>query len=761
MVVDSTGDQDDSSGSDGVCQTSSGTCTLRAAISQANYNRGPDVINFNISGGGARRIDLGSALPSINDPSGGLLIDGYSQPGSAVNTDPLISNAVLRIEVQGDTNENAFTIQSAQNTIRGLAVYGSDNNIEIIGEQADGNVIVGNFIGTDSTGTFDRGGADGVLLNIGPDQNVVGTPALADRNVISGNGGRGVRINHGESSRNFIQNNIIGLDPTGTSSLRQGIGIDIQWWTWGNLIGGDGPNEGNLIAGNYSGGVDFSHMATGNLVLGNRIGTGPDGRSATSETGNLRGVIVKDNPENNYIARNTISGNDESGIWHKQNYTGGNVFVDNRVGLGVGGEAVGNGEFGIFLTGHDDLYHGNIVANNPFGAVNINNDSIRTATNWPDEQTERNTLRLGSYHGNGGSLIDIESIAHPNNDQPTLTGVGPGEVYGNGTCAGCTVEFYLSGGVNADGTVTAGSTTVAGVVLQAQHSGLCVEVAGGSTANGARVDQENCDGGSNQRFEMVSSGTGFSLKAVHSGKCLDVAGWSQSNGGDVIQFTCNGAANQTVEWSGSSLIFDHSGKCLQVDNGSQSAGENLEQRTCDGGEDQRFGPDGGTAMTWIGSVTADGGGGFSMASPSLQAGTIVAATAVTPSGENSEFSGPMFIGSSGHNLGTNPSNPLPVPAAPPAPPLPQPYQPEVFACSADNGVLTWTDASAPEYYVFATTGGQETYLGPQTGTTLTVAGADSYRVTHWRDGFPKTATCAGPGAGGGSFECSVSAGVLS
>ncbi|MDP8992965.1 MAG: hypothetical protein M3N31_07965, partial [Actinomycetota bacterium] len=45
FVVNSTGDQADAVGN-GVCATAAGTCTLRAALSEANRNPGHDTVAF-------------------------------------------------------------------------------------------------------------------------------------------------------------------------------------------------------------------------------------------------------------------------------------------------------------------------------------------------------------------------------------------------------------------------------------------------------------------------------------------------------------------------------------------------------------------------------------------------------------------------------------------------------------------------------------------------------------------------------------------
>jgi hypothetical protein len=63
FTVDSTVDMADASLADGQCRTTDDTCTLRAAIQQANRNAGPDRIGFALSGG---LIRLDAELPAIS-----------------------------------------------------------------------------------------------------------------------------------------------------------------------------------------------------------------------------------------------------------------------------------------------------------------------------------------------------------------------------------------------------------------------------------------------------------------------------------------------------------------------------------------------------------------------------------------------------------------------------------------------------------------------------------------------------------------------
>src|SRR5437899_10666596 len=76
----------------------SGAGSLRQAILDANATAGPDTIAFNIPGAGVHTITPASSLDAITDP---VTIDGYTQPGASVNTDPMPTNAFLLIELDG------------------------------------------------------------------------------------------------------------------------------------------------------------------------------------------------------------------------------------------------------------------------------------------------------------------------------------------------------------------------------------------------------------------------------------------------------------------------------------------------------------------------------------------------------------------------------------------------------------------------------------------------------------------------------------
>src|SRR5262249_10304876 len=144
---------------------------LTAAITNAAVGDVPggdvglDTIKFNIAGapGTVHKIQPMSGLPVITDP---VFIDGYSQLGASPNTLADGDNAFLAIELDGTdvVFKAGLTIATGNSTVQGLVINRFDNEgIQVV--SAGGNVIRGNFLGTDATGKLDRGnGIAGVSL---------------------------------------------------------------------------------------------------------------------------------------------------------------------------------------------------------------------------------------------------------------------------------------------------------------------------------------------------------------------------------------------------------------------------------------------------------------------------------------------------------------------------------------------------------------------------------------------------------------------
>src|SRR5262249_30184797 len=140
----------------------------------------------------------------------------------------------------------------------------------------DNNTVQGNYIGTDITGTVDVGnGLNGIATFMTTENTIGGTEAGAG-NVISGNAGDGIAF-FGGSNGNVVQGNLIGVDVTGTVAMGNDFqGIFIEGST-NNIIGGSDAGAGNVIAASRFQGVVLSGSTNNTLVQGNAIGTDATG----------------------------------------------------------------------------------------------------------------------------------------------------------------------------------------------------------------------------------------------------------------------------------------------------------------------------------------------------------------------------------------------------------------------------------------------------------------------------------------------------
>ncbi len=118
--------------------------------------------------------------------------------------------------------------------------------------------------------------------------------------------------------------------------------------------------------------------------------------------------------------------------------------------------------------------------------------------------------------------------------------------------------------------------------------GMCVDLNGGSAANGTKVQGYSCWGATanNQLWAVVSvPGTGaYELVSKATGKCMDVTGSSTNNGGLIQEWDCNGTGNQLWNLSneGQYSKFQSvlSGKCLDLSGGHADNGIQFQQYTC-------------------------------------------------------------------------------------------------------------------------------------------------------------------------------------
>ncbi|MBN4056894.1 T9SS type A sorting domain-containing protein [bacterium AH-315-J21] len=223
LVVNSTGDGSDMSPGDGACATSSGDCTLRAAIEEANATAGLNTIKFNIPGSGVPSIQVGSSLPEITDS---VVIDGSTQPSAN------------RVEINGALalSADGLTISAGKSEIRHLLInnFAGDGLVLLTGDSNSiGNVSIG--VGTD--GVEDRGNDGYGIFILNSSGNKIGDAVLSRKNIIAHNGQSGVFIESGTG--NTIRGNSI------FSNSELGIDLSLKGVTENDI--GDGDSGANSL----------------------------------------------------------------------------------------------------------------------------------------------------------------------------------------------------------------------------------------------------------------------------------------------------------------------------------------------------------------------------------------------------------------------------------------------------------------------------------------------------------------------------------
>lgn len=114
--------------------------------------------------------------------------------------------------------------------------------------------------------------------------------------------------------------------------------------------------------------------------------------------------------------------------------------------------------------------------------------------------------------------------------------------------------------------------------------GMCVDVAGASSADGTPIQLHGCNGVDAQKWTLGSDDT---VRAL--GKCLDVQSGSAADGAVVQLWTCNGTgAQKWTHTAANDLTNVGSNKCLDAKGNSSADGTRLQIWTCNGGANQKW-----------------------------------------------------------------------------------------------------------------------------------------------------------------------------
>jgi len=322
-----------------------------------NNNRGISIYNCSNN-------TIGGTAPEhrnvISGNRTGILLGGTGATGNKIlgnyigingSGDAALGNTDCGVEiVDGVSNIIGGTTAGARNIISG----NEGDGIVISGENATGNIVQGNFVGTNVSGTERLGNNNGISLFDAPTTTVGGT-SIEARNVISGNNRIGIEILGVSTAGSIIQGNYIGITASGDDPLgNAAVGLVLN--NAPNItIGGTETNAGNVISANYTHGISImGDQASDNVVLGNKIGTNAAGDVSLGNIG--QGISISRSPGTIIGgeasgAGNLISGNYEHGIVVLNETATGTIIQGNYIGTSISGlERLGNSN-GIYI--HD------------------------------------------------------------------------------------------------------------------------------------------------------------------------------------------------------------------------------------------------------------------------------------------------------------------------------------------------------------------------------------------------------------------------
>ena len=491
-------------------------------------------------------------MPTIssNTTNISVLIDGSSQGGAGYNGPPLIT-----LNGGASSPGLSFGAGSNGNEVKDLVLQAFGGGPAITINGSNNNLIVGNYIGTNSSGTGFVSNNNGVLIEGGASGNTVGGTTPGTANLISGVG-NGVGLTGSGTSNNVVEGNLIGTDKTGNIGLFNFVGVQITGGASGNTVGGTTSGAANVISASTIDGVYLGGSGTSNNVVeGNLIGTNLSGTAAIATR---IGVFIADGASRNTVggsssgSANVISGNTFDGVYLDGSGTSNNVVLGNLIGTNISGTAPLGNRTGVFIGGGAS---GNTVGGTTSGFANVISGNTADGVYLGDNGTSNNVVQ--------GNLIgtDITGTASLAND---LAGVGIGAGATENTVGGTTsgAANVISGNTSGDGVYLDGSgtsnnvvqgnligTNLSGTAAIANHNGVLIGVgASGNTVGGTTSGSANViSGNANDGVSLYGGYYGESNNNVVQGNLIgtNLSGTAAIANNDGV-FIAGGARGNTV-----------------------------------------------------------------------------------------------------------------------------------------------------------------------------------------------------------------------
>ncbi len=337
----------------------------------------------------------------------GNVLGGAGSDGHGVSTDSsaLVQDNLVGVDPTGTIavgNGSGVVVSDGSQVLGNVISGNAGSGIDLRGE---GILVQGNEIGTDVSGTKAIPNGEGIFSGDG--RNTIGGTSPGLGNVISGNSGYGLIFTSELTGYNLIQGNKIGTDATGTKALGNGSNGIYMIEETSNTIGGSSPGAGNVISGNAANGIDLTDSDF-NVVQGNEIGTDysgtrplPNGQDGINLSGALNTI------GGTTAAANVIAGNGRAGILMEgQSGSGRNLIEGDYIGTDASGfPALGNGGNGLTISNPGNSIGGSpaaadVIADNGGAGVALVADP-----NYGNPTGV--SILFDSIHDNAGLGIDL------------------------------------------------------------------------------------------------------------------------------------------------------------------------------------------------------------------------------------------------------------------------------------------------------------------------------------------------------------------
>lgn len=322
-------------------------------------------------------VNIGFQLSNVISGNGGNGIGVYGANDNQIAMNFIGTDATGTIALGNAKNGILVTNGAARNLIGGQATGGNDPTAGVFVRPPQGNLISGNrangvlitngatqtllsgnFIGTSASGDSPLGNRmDGVAIVNANGNSLIGCTfqqsPFVFYNVLSGNGGNGLRITNANNTT--VQANFMGVAADNAAIVANGgDGLLVSGTSRNTQVGGVIP-LGNVISGNNANGIEVSGTASGLVSFNTFAGIYAFGAAAPNR---FDGILITSSGGNNQIRTCIVSGNLGNGIELAGNATGVQI-TDTAVGTNTKIQtAIPNQGDGIRIDGNA---HGNAI----------------------------------------------------------------------------------------------------------------------------------------------------------------------------------------------------------------------------------------------------------------------------------------------------------------------------------------------------------------------------------------------------------------